>query len=200
MIAIFENNNVLINADYDQAIFTTNDFLPVNLESVSKYYILDEKSEVSFENKITLMKNELHSGDTLITKTLLNFSSSLYKALHIVADFSALKIRIIALIERFDSFSENGKSLIKSLAIMDAFQANSTSEQTYKRMPGIEKAKKEGKYKGKKSYSYKDYPLFTRLYKEYTSRIINKEEFAKRLGISRPTLDKLIFEYSKERR
>ena len=56
---------------------------------------------------------------------------------------------------------------------------------------GIAIAKREGKYKGK-AVKQIDEDLFTRSYEDYKTRHITKSELAKRLGISRPTLDKLL--------
>ena len=57
---------------------------------------------------------------------------------------------------------------------------------------GISIAKREGKYKGRKPAKVSD---FEKHYKRYLAREINKTDLAKTLGISRPTLDKLIKEY-----
>lgn len=55
---------------------------------------------------------------------------------------------------------------------------------------GIKRAKAEGKYKGRKEIKIDD--NFNTLYEQYKNREINKCEFAKRLNVSRPTLDRLI--------
>ena len=60
---------------------------------------------------------------------------------------------------------------------------------------GIEIAKKQGKYKGRKKKKI-DETLFLFLLTEYQKRKINKVEFAKQLGVSRPTLNKLLNEKS----
>lgn len=56
---------------------------------------------------------------------------------------------------------------------------------------GIEKAKAQGKYIGRKPVTIPD---FDEYYQRYLKREINKTELAKELKISRPTLDKLINE------
>ena len=58
---------------------------------------------------------------------------------------------------------------------------------------GIERAKKMGKYKGRKPVSI---PNFEQHYQRYITRQINKTELARELHISRPTLDKIIKEYA----
>ena len=54
---------------------------------------------------------------------------------------------------------------------------------------GIEIAKKEGKFKGRKEVSISD---FDKHYQRYMNREVSKSQLAKELGVSRPTLDKLI--------
>ena len=56
---------------------------------------------------------------------------------------------------------------------------------------GIALAKKEGRYKGGQPKQI-DKVLFDNLLNEYNTRKISKIEFSKRLGVSRPTLDKLL--------
>ena len=64
---------------------------------------------------------------------------------------------------------------------------------------GIEKAKKEGKYKGKKEIILSDIINFSELYNQYMTRKITKTKFAKEINVSRPTLDKLLKEYENKR-
>jgi DNA invertase Pin-like site-specific DNA recombinase len=56
---------------------------------------------------------------------------------------------------------------------------------------GIALAKRQGKYKGRQAVKVKD---FTSYYKRYLNREFSKASLAKELGISRPTLYKLIAE------
>lgn len=57
---------------------------------------------------------------------------------------------------------------------------------------GIAIAKRNGVYSGHKPFKS---DKFEDLYSQYINREINKTEFAKLLGTSRPTLDKLIREH-----
>lgn len=56
---------------------------------------------------------------------------------------------------------------------------------------GIEKARQEGKFKGRKPISI---PNFKKHYSRYINGEVNKVQLAIELGITRPTLDKLIKE------
>lgn len=57
---------------------------------------------------------------------------------------------------------------------------------------GIAIAKAAGAYKGRKKIKVKD---FDRYYSRYMRREISKAGIAKELGVSRPTVDRLIREY-----
>lgn len=56
--------------------------------------------------------------------------------------------------------------------------------------------KSEGKYKGRKAVEIDN---FEEEYKRYLNRELNKVELSKVLGVTRPTLDKLIREYEEGR-
>lgn len=56
---------------------------------------------------------------------------------------------------------------------------------------GIAIAKEQGKFRGGQVKAIDD-QLFKDTYEEYKSRKINKVEMAKKLNISRPTLDNLL--------
>lgn len=56
---------------------------------------------------------------------------------------------------------------------------------------GIAIAKAEGKYKGGKQKNI-DEERFQELYKRYMTREINKSKMAQELGVSRPTMDKIL--------
>lgn len=60
-----------------------------------------------------------------------------------------------------------------------------------RQLEGIAIAKRDGKYKGGQVKKIDD-KTFNKFYQQYQSREINKVQFAKALGISRPTLDKLL--------
>ena len=57
---------------------------------------------------------------------------------------------------------------------------------------GIAIAKRNGKYKGRNAVTVPD---FGQYYDAYITRQVTKSQLAKQLGISRPTLDRLIKEY-----
>jgi len=88
------------------------------------------------------------------------------------------------------------KHKLKLLAypIIDAEDSNRALAQR----AGIERAKAEGKYKGRKAKEIDD--KFLNLYNSYMKRKINKSQFAEQLEVSRPTLYKLLDEYQQSQK
>ena len=83
------------------------------------------------------------------------------------------------------------KQMLRSMGkpIID-FEHDYTSKR---QREGIEMAKKQGKYQGRKKRNV-NYALLEELMDKYKDHQITKTEISKQLGVSRPTLDKLINE------
>lgn len=130
------------------------------------------------------------AGDTVVTSTLMNFSRYLDQALKVVRFFFEKKVRVISILEKFDSFVED--TLMKSNVYIE-FQKNRAEEARNMRKEGGKN--KENMKAGRKAKTVEDYPLFASYYGQWKDHIINKAEFAEKLSVSRPTLDKLINEF-----
>lgn len=136
-------------------------------------------------------------GDVVLTSTLLNFSRYLDQALKVVRFFYEKKVRVIALLEKFDSFAEN--KLMSSTVYFD-FQESRALEQRNVRL-NKEKQERKKQIKdhfqkqGRKKFQVADFPLFDQYFHEWESGKTNKSEFAEKLGISLATLTRLIEEY-----
>ena len=135
-------------------------------------------------------------NDVVVTSSLTNFSIDFISALQTVAEFDRKGVRVIAFQEEFDSFSDEAQSLIGALPTMHKFRRNAFRARRKNREAGIARAAAEGKYKGRQAYSISDFPNFRSLYEQYMYRELSKGEFAKKLGVSRPTLDKLLQEFT----
>lgn len=139
------------------------------------------------------------ANDVVITSTLTNFSVDFITALQVVSDLNNMNVRLIAYQEDFDSARLREQVLINSLPMMHKFRRNAFKAKKKNRLAGIEKAAAEGKYKGRASYSPSDFPEFGKYYQLYMFREIGKGEFAAKLGVSRPTLDRLIDDFAEKK-
>lgn len=158
----------------------------------------EKESELHFldrvENKLI---ESTGPGDIVITSTLLNFSRYLDQALKVVRFFYVKKVRVIALLEKFDSFAEN--RLMDSTIYFD-FQVSRAVEQRNmrqnKEMQEIEEKIKDHLPKqGRKRFQVSDFSFFDQYFQEWDNGDISKGEFAEKLGISKATLTRLIDEY-----
>lgn len=140
--------------------------------------------------------NTAQSSDVVVTSTLTNFSIDFIVALQVVENFKKNNVRVIALLEDFDSARIPEMILISMLPMMKKFRKNAIRAKIGRRKEGIKRASAEGKYKGRQALTPNDFPNFTELYNKYMYREIGKSEFAKELDVSRPTLDKLLKEFT----
>ena len=143
---------------------------------------------------LDVLHGEMHTGDVLLTSTLLNISSvGLYNygaPMPVIREFLKQGIRVISILEKFDSDDYDKDTFIKIGDLIGKIQMESRRLITKKQKEGIAKAQATGRYIDR-SYKPGDFPEFDSLYQLYQDNRISKSEMAKRLSISRPTLDKL---------
>ena len=144
---------------------------------------------------------DVKPGDTIVTSALINFSMSFYYIVEIIALLVEKGIKVISIMEGFctpddiNYSNDIDRQLIISFDTIKKFDKIYHKEFAARQRIGIEKAKKDGKYNhhgGSKSYQANDFVNFKKLYKEWAEKKITKNEFAINLGVSRPTLNKLL--------
>ena len=99
-------------------------------------------------------------------------------------------VRLISNKENLDSNTSTGKLMLTMIGAIAEFERANMLER---QREGIAVAKEHGVYKGRKAIEIED-DKFNEEYQKYMNRELNKTELAKRLGVSRPTLDKMIRE------
>ena len=167
------------------------------LEGLKKYNIekwFTEKVSGKDTNRPQLkaMIDFAREGDTIYIWDFSRLSRSVKDLLEIVELLQEKKIHLVSVKENLDTSTPTGKLMLTMIGAINEFERTNLLER---QREGIAIAKKEGKYKGRKAISIDD-NIFNDLYEQYKSREINKCEFANKLNISRPTLDKLIKEYN----
>ena len=137
------------------------------------------------------MLEYIREGDTVYVHDFSRLARSTKDLLEIV-DFITKdkKATLISNKENLDSSSPTGKLMLTMIAAINEFERENLLER---QREGIAVAKEQGKYKGR-AVKEIDEDTFNKAYAEYTSRKINKTELAKKLNVSRPTLDKLLTE------
>lgn len=163
------------------------------LESMEKLEIdktFTEKVSAKDANRPQLqaMLDYVREGDTVHVHDFSRLARSTKDLLDIVDKLNDKGVRLISNKEKLDTSTPTGKLMLTMIGAIAQFERESLLER---QREGIAIAKKEGKYKGGKEKPI-DMELYTELLKDYNTRKINKVQFAQKLGVSRPTLDKLL--------
>ena len=126
---------------------------------------------------------------TVVIHDFSRLARSTKDLLELVDWFEERRVKLISIKENIDTKTPTGKLMLTMIAAINEFERENLLER---QREGIAIAKREGKYKGRKEVSVED---FGQHYDAYMRREISKPALAKQLGISRPTLDKLMREY-----
>ena len=163
------------------------------LEALEKYNIdrwFTEKVSGKDTNrpKLQEMMDFVRDGDTIYVHDFSRLARSTKDLLEIVETLQKKNVRLVSNKESIDSSTPNGKLMLTMIGAIAEFERQNLLER---QREGIAIAKRQGKYKGGQVKQIDDND-FSAAYTDYQSRKINKKQFAERLNISRPTLDKLL--------
>ena len=129
-------------------------------------------------------------GDTIYIHDFSRLARSTSDLLKLVEQLAVKGVHLVSNKENIDTSTPTGKLMLTMIGAINEFERTNLLER---QREGIAIAKREGKYKGRKPADVLD---FAKHYSRYKSREINKVQLAKELGVTRPTLDKLIAEYT----
>ena len=165
------------------------------IEALEKYDIekwFVEKVSGKDTNRPILqeMLNYVREGDSVYVEDFSRMARSTKDLLDIVELLEKKQVQLISLKENLDTSTPTGKLMLTVVAAIHQFERENILER---QREGIEIAKREGRYRGGQPKKINE-EKFLDLYEAYMCRDINKTQMAKKLRISRPTLDKLIKE------
>lgn len=112
--------------------------------------------------------------------------------LDIVEQLNTKGVHLVSNKENIDSSTPTGKLMLTMIGAINEFERTNLLER---QREGIAIAKRDGKYKGGKAKTVAD---FAEHYSRYITRQITKSALARQLGVSRPTLDRLIAEHEQK--
>ena len=156
--------------------------------NIEKWFIEKVSGKNANRPKLNEMLDFAREGDTIHIHDFSRLARSTKDLLDIVELLNRKGITLISNKENIDTSTPTGKLMLTMLGAINEFELTNLHER---QREGILIAKKEGKYKGRRPISVKNFEEYLAL---YTSRELNKTQLAKKLGISRPTLNKLIEE------
>ena len=164
------------------------------LETMKKYNvekIYQEKVSAKDTNRPKLQEllDFVREGDTIVIHDFSRLARSTKDLLELVELFKDKGVKLISNKENIDSSTPTGKLMLTMIGAINEFERANLLER---QREGISIAKTEGKYKGRKEIKIDN---FEQYYNRYMSREVSKLVLAKELGVSRPTLDKLIAEH-----
>lgn len=136
--------------------------------------------------KLQEMLDFCREGDTIYIHDFSRLARSTKDLLDIVERLKEKGVHLVSNKENIDSSTPQGKLMLTMIAAIYEFERENMLER---QREGIAIAKREGKFKGRKPLELDD---FDKYYELYISRQITKSEMARKLNISRPTLDKMI--------
>jgi DNA invertase Pin-like site-specific DNA recombinase len=163
------------------------------LEGLKKFNIdkwFTEKVSAKNTNRPQLkaMMEFAREGDTIYIHDFSRLARSTKDLLDIVDILNTKGVHLVSNKENLDSSTPTGKLMLTMIGAINEFERTNLLER---QKEGIALAVKEGKYKGRKEVSVPD---FDKYYERYMKREVSKVQLANELGITRPTLDKLIKE------
>lgn len=130
----------------------------------------------------------VREGDTIYIHDFSRLSRSTADLLKLLELLEKKKVVLISNKENLDTSTPSGKLMITMIGAINEFERANMLER---QREGIAIAKANKKYRGGQPKVI-DEKLFDELMDKYQKREINKVKFAELLGVSRPTLDKLI--------
>ena len=156
------------------------------IEALKKFNIEKVSGKNMDRPKLQEMLDFCREGDTIYIHDFSRLARSTKDLLDIVERLKEKGVHLVSNKENIDSSTPQGKLMLTMIAAIYEFERENMLER---QREGIAIAKREGKFKGRKPLELDD---FDKYYELYISRQITKSEMARKLNISRPTLDKMI--------
>ena len=155
---------------------------------IDKYFIEKKSGKNTTDRpQLQAMLNFVREGDTVYIHSLDRLARSTQDLLNIVEQLQAKGVELHSDKEAIDSNTPTGKLMLTMIAAINQFERENLLER---QREGIAIAKEQGKYKGRKQVRP---AAWAEAYAKYRAREIKSvSELAKLLGISRPTVYKLI--------
>ena len=155
---------------------------------IEKWFIEKVSGKNTDRKEFQRMMEFVREGDTIFIHDFSRLARSTVDLLSITARLQEKNVHLVSNKENIDTSTATGKLMLTMIAAIAEFERANMLER---QREGIAIAKREGKYKGGHVKRIKE-DVFQREYHAYMSRAISKGELARRLEISRPTLNKFL--------
>ena len=159
---------------------------------IDKWFIEKASGKDTNRPKLQEMLEYVREDDTVYVEEFSRLGRSTADLLSIVQRIEDAGAKFVSTKENFDTSTSTGRLQMTMIAAIAEFERAMILER---QREGIAVAKREGKYKGRKSVSV---PNIEEYYQRYMRRQGTKTSLAKEMGISRTTLDKLFKQYEQK--
>lgn len=159
---------------------------------IDKWFIEKASGKDTNRPKLQEMLEYVREDDTVYVEEFSRLGRSTADLLSIVQRIEDAGAKFVSTKENFDTSTSTGRLQMTMIAAIAEFERAMILER---QREGIAVAKREGKYKGRKSVSV---PNIEEYYQRYMRRQGTKTSLAKEMGISRTTLDKLFKQHEQK--
>lgn len=159
---------------------------------IEKWFIEKISAKDTNRPQLQAMLDFAREGDTIYIHDLSRLARSTVDLLSIVDRLNEKGVALVSNKESIDSSTPTGKLMLTMIGAINEFERANLLER---QREGIAIAKREGKYHGRHEIVIDD-AVFAEAYARYQRRELTKTAMAAELGVSRPTLDKLIAEHT----
>lgn len=162
----------------------------LNDYNIDKWFIEKASGKDTNRPKLKEMLEYVREDDTVYVEEFSRLGRSTADLLATVKAIEDAGAKFKSLKENFDTATPAGRLQMTMMAAIAEFERAMILER---QREGIAIAKREGKYRGRKPVEVEE-DVLVQLWNEYIIRRINKVQMAKKLHISRTTLDKILKE------
>ena len=144
--------------------------------------------------QLKAMLDYVREGDTLYVESISRLGRSTRDLLNIIDTLTDNGVTLISHKENIDTDTPSGKFMLTIFAALSQLEREQLKQR---QREGIEIAKTQGKYTGRKPIEI-DWTRFEQLYGEWKSDKITGRDFMRRMGLSSSTFYRRVREYEAE--
>ena len=141
--------------------------------------------------QLKAMLDYVREGDTLYIESISRLGCSAKDLLNIIDTLTDKKVTLISHKEKIDTDTSTGKFMLTVFAALSQLEREQLKQR---QREGIEIAKAQGKYTGRKPIPI-DWDKFSNLYGEWKSKSITGRDFMRRMELSVNTFYRRVREY-----
>lgn len=160
----------------------------LQIHHIDRWFIEKVSAKDTNRPELQAMLDFVREGDTLFIHDFSRLARSTSDLLKIVELLTRKKVHLVSNKENIDSSTPTGKLMLTMIGAINEFERQNLLER---QREGIAVAKGRGRYSGRCPVNV-DAQKWKDAYKKYSCRQINKQQMAQQLGISRPTLNRLL--------